>query len=168
MTLESFELVRILVLTTVAFVLAVALTPFWTHILYKYKLGKRIRNSGDTPIFSMMHAKKSGTPTMGGVLIWVVVVFLAVVLLYISQIFPNAWIGQFSFLTRSQTLLPLGVLVASALVGLIDDYMNVRGVGPQGGGIRLRHRFLIFLAYRMYQKRISVKIRYGRDNHLYF
>lgn len=145
MSLESFELVRILVLTTVAFVLTVALTPFWTHILYKYKLGKRIRNGGDTPIFSMLHAKKAGTPTMGGVLIWLVVVFLAVVLLYVSQIFPGAWLGRFSFLTRAQTLLPLGALVASAMVGLLDDYLNIRGIGS-GGGLRMRHRLLIYTA----------------------
>lgn len=146
MILESFELVRVLVLTTAAFIFAVALTPFWTHILYKYKLGKRIRNGGDTPIFSMLHAKKAGTPTMGGVLIWLVVFVLAVGLLYISQLFPDFWFGKFSFLTRAQTLLPLGVLIASASVGLLDDYLNVRGFGPKGGGLRMRHRFLLFVA----------------------
>ena len=146
MNLESFELVRILVLTTAAFILAVALTPVWTHVLYKYKLGKRIRNSGDTPIFSMLHAKKSGTPTMGGVLVWGVVLLLALGLLYFAQAFPGAWVAKFSFLTRPQTLLPLGALVASALVGLIDDFMNVRGVGTKGGGLRIRHRLLIYSA----------------------
>jgi len=146
MNLESFELVRILVLTSVAFVLAIALTPFWTHVLYKYKLGKRIRNGGDTPIFSMMHAKKAGTPTMGGVLIWGVVLVLAIVLLYFYNFFPESIIGRFSFLTRSQTLLPLGALVASALVGLVDDYMNVRGVGTKGGGMRMRYRLLMYTA----------------------
>jgi phospho-N-acetylmuramoyl-pentapeptide-transferase len=49
-------------------------------------------------------------------------------------------------LTRGQTLLPLGALIASALVGLLDDYLNVRGVGPEGDGLRLRHRLLIFTA----------------------
>jgi phospho-N-acetylmuramoyl-pentapeptide-transferase len=146
MTLESFELVRLLVLTTAAFVLAMILTPFWTHFLYKYKVGKRIRNGGHTPIFSMLHAKKAGTPTMGGVLIWLVTAFLAVALLYAAQIFPDLWLGRFSFLTRGQTLLPLGALIASALVGLLDDYLNVRGVGPEGDGLRLRHRLLIFTA----------------------
>ena len=146
MNLESFEIVRILVLTTLAFILAMALTPFWTHILYKYKLGKRIRSGSDTPIFSMMHAKKAGTPTMGGVLIWGVVFVLAVGLLYLSQIFPDFWLSKFSFLTRSQTLLPLGVLMASALVGLIDDYMNIRGVGPKGGGLSMRYRLIIYTA----------------------
>lgn len=144
MTLESFELVRVLVLTTLAFILAVAITPFWTHILYKYKFGKRIRNSGDTPIFSMLHAKKAGTPTMGGVLIWLVVLFLALGLLYFSQLFPGSWLARLSFLTRGQTLLPLGALVASALVGLLDDYLNIRGIGPRGGGLRTRHRLLIY------------------------
>jgi phospho-N-acetylmuramoyl-pentapeptide-transferase len=144
MTLESFELVRMLVLTTTAFILAIAVTPIWTKILYKYKLGKRIRNDGDTPIFSMFHAKKAGTPTMGGVIIWGVVFALAMILAYCAQWFPGTWISQFNFLTRSQTLLPLGALVASALVGLFDDYLNVRGIGSKGGGLRMRHRFWIF------------------------
>ncbi|MFH1253156.1 MAG: phospho-N-acetylmuramoyl-pentapeptide-transferase [Candidatus Uhrbacteria bacterium] len=145
MNLESFELVRILVLTFLAFIVAVAVTPAWTRILYKYKLGKRIRDDGDTPIFSMFHAKKAGTPTMGGVIIWGVVLALAIILAYCAQWFPNTWLSQFSFLTRSQTLLPLGALIASALVGLVDDYLNIRGIGAKGGGLRMRHRFLIFL-----------------------
>ncbi len=47
-------------------------------------------------------------------------------------------------MTRSETLLPLGALVASAVVGFVDDYFNVRGIGPKGGGLRMRHRLLIY------------------------
>jgi phospho-N-acetylmuramoyl-pentapeptide-transferase len=145
MPLEFFELVRMLVLTAVAFILAMAITPFWTKILYKYRLGKRIRNDGDTPIFSMFHAKKAGTPTMGGVIIWGTILLLAIVLAYLAFLFPGSVVGRLSFLTRAQTLLPLGALIASALVGLFDDYLNIKGVGSKGGGLRLRHRFLFFL-----------------------
>jgi len=49
-----------------------------------------------------------------------------------------------NFLTRSQTLLPLGALVISALVGLVDDFLNVKKIGPVGGGLRMRHRLILF------------------------
>lgn len=40
--------------------------------------------------------------------------------------------------------MPLGALVASALVGLVDDYLNVSRVGPHGGGLRMRHRIVLY------------------------
>jgi len=36
------------------------------------------------------------------------------------------------------------VLVAAALVGLVDDILNVRGIGSKGGGLRMRHRLLLY------------------------
>jgi phospho-N-acetylmuramoyl-pentapeptide-transferase len=50
-----------------------------------------------------------------------------------------------NFLTRQQTLLPLGILFATALLGLADDYLNVKGMGGgKGGGFRMRHRFWLY------------------------
>jgi len=66
----EFQIIKILFLSTFAFVFTVLWTPILTNFLYKYKLGKKIRNSGNTPIFSQLHAHKEGTPTMGGILIW--------------------------------------------------------------------------------------------------
>jgi len=146
MTLESFEIIRILLLTTAAFVMAVVWTPALTHVLFKYKMGKRIRDEASAPIFSKLHAKKAGTPTMGGVLIWVTLLVLALVLWQAHTWWPETWIGQLNFLSRTQTLLPLGALVASALVGLVDDYFNVRGIGSNNGGLRMGHRLLIYTA----------------------
>lgn len=146
MVLQSFQIVRVLTLSTLAFLVAIAWTPLLTKILYTFKLGKRIREGADTPIYQQLHAKKSGTPTMGGVLVWGTALLLAVLLFICSQFFPNSFLGQLSFFSRSQTLLPLGALIASALVGLLDDYLNVRGIGPLGGGLRIRHRLLTYTA----------------------
>ncbi|MAF25422.1 phospho-N-acetylmuramoyl-pentapeptide-transferase [bacterium] len=138
--IDNFEVIKVFLLTTLSFVVALAWTPALTHFMYKYKLGKSIRSSESAPIFSKMHQAKAGTPTMGGLLIWVTVLVLAVVFFYFDKFF-NGTLGQFSFLTRSETLLPLGALVASALVGLVDDFIDVRGTG---GGLRMRHRFIIY------------------------
>lgn len=135
--------VKIFFVTFISFALAMAWTPLLTHFLYKYKLGKQIRDDSKSPIFSRLHAKKSGTPTMGGILIWVTVLLVSVVIYYLAQLFDN-YFTYLNFLTRPQTLLPLGALVAAALAGLLDDYLNVRKIGPYGGGLSVKHRLLVY------------------------
>ncbi|MEK7615555.1 MAG: hypothetical protein AAB431_04200, partial [Patescibacteria group bacterium] len=136
MRLESFEIVRVLLLSAIAFVFAFSWSPVLTHFLHKWKLGKSIRSEADAPVFAKLHAKKNGTPTMGGILIWATVLFLAVFFFYVAPVFPaGSLFARLNFLSRAQTLLPLGALIASALVGLLDDYFNVRRIGPKGGGL---------------------------------
>jgi len=142
--MENFIIVKIFILTTVSFLIAFFSTPILTHFLYKFKLGKQIRQSPDSPIYSKLHSHKVGTPTMGGIIIWATVLILSVLLLYLNKIFPSSYIGQLNFLTRAETLLPLGALVATALVGLIDDWLGIKRIGPNGGGLNMKHRLLIY------------------------
>lgn len=142
----DFYIIKILILATISFFTAMIATPILTHILYKYKFGKNIRNSGETPLFSEMHAKKAGTPTMGGIIIWATTVLVAVVFYYVDILFPESYIADLNFLTRSQTLLPLGIFVASALIGLLDDIMDIWRWGAQGRGIPFRYKFIIYSA----------------------
>lgn len=144
--MDTFALIKILTLTAVSFVVTMAWTPFFTNLLYKYKLGKQIRDEASAPIFSQLHAKKIGTPTMGGLLIWVTTLVLAIILAQLARFFPESLFAKLNFLTRSQTLLPLGALVASAIIGLVDDYWDARKIGPNGGGLRMRHRLFIYTA----------------------
>jgi len=143
--MPAIEIVKILLLTTFGFIVAMLLTPAWTHFLYKYKLVKNIRDDGLTPLFSKMHKVKAGTPTMGGVLIWLTVLILALLFFWISKIWPSSMLANFNFLTRAETYLPLGALIASALVGLLDDWFNVsRQGGGKGGGLTIKHRLFIY------------------------
>lgn len=144
MTLESFEIIRVLALTAVGAIVAFALQPGLFKLLQAFNLSKSIRPSAIAPIFAKLHSKKAGTPTMGGVLVWGTVLILALFFLLAAKIDPNGYLAHFNFLSRSEVLLPLGALIASALVGLVDDYFNVRGIGPKGGGLRMRHRLGIY------------------------
>lgn len=143
--MQNFYVIKILFLTALAFIVTVFWTPFLTHFLYKYKLGKKIRNNGTTPVYSKLHAHKSGVPTMGGLLVWVTVLIFSILFFYISKIYPQGIFQNLNFLSRGETLLPLGVLVASAIVGLIDDFIDVSGKGiTGGGGLKIKHRLLIY------------------------
>lgn len=138
-----FPMMRILVISFLTFALGMALAPLLIHMLRKYKMGKQLRDAKDAPVFASLHAAKAGTPTMGGIVIWFTVLVIAGIVWSKCHIFGGA-VCDWNFLTRAQTLLPLGALIAAALVGLVDDYLNVRRIGPKGGGLRMRHRLISY------------------------
>ena len=140
----NFVVIKVFLLTTASFILAFLLTPIMTYFLYKYRFGKQIRSS--QPTFYRLHKDKAGTPTMGGLIIWVSVLVLAILFYYLTKIIPLDFFKNLNFLTRSETLLPLGALVASAIVGLVDDWLGVRGIGKNGGGLRIKYRLMIYTA----------------------
>jgi len=129
------QLVRFFLLTVASFVVAMILTPIWTKYLYKYKLSQKLRTKtwdGETPkIYLKLHAKKAGTPSMGGVLVWVTAAILTILF----------------NLTRSQTWLPVFVLVTTGFLGLVDDYLNVKGIGAvRGLSTKLKFFFQFLIA----------------------
>jgi len=125
---SKIELIRFFWLTGLSFLIAMIWTPLLTNFLYKYKLGKRIREDKNTPIFSKLHQHKAGTPTMGGILVWVTTAVLTIIF----------------NLERRATWLPLFAMVSSGLVGLVDDLMNIKGIGAFGGGLKFREKFPIY------------------------
>ncbi len=146
---DIFYISRILGLGAISFIVALAWTPALVHFLEKYKLGKQIRVE-KVPIFAKFHKKKEGTPTMGGVLIWGTVLFLTLLFWALAKIGEGTIFENLNFLTRRETLLPLGALVASALVGLGDDLLGVFKIGSNGGGLKIRHRLLIYTAIAIF------------------
>lgn len=142
--MNSFALTKILTLTSLSFAFALALTPILTKFLYKYKLGKQIRNDGSTPIFSKMHGQKEGTPTMGGILIWGTTVCLITIFWFLDIILGFSSFHWLNFMTRKETLLPIGALLGASLVGLADDWLDVRKLGHKGRGLRFRFKIWLY------------------------
>ena len=136
---------KILGLGAFAFFLGIALTPILTHFLYKYKMWRKdarttAPDGAPTPIFNKLHKEReTKAPRMGGILIWVTTLITALIFWFFGE--------KLNFLSRSQTWVPLGILIAGALVGLLDDFMTVWGKGTyKGGGLALTRRlFLIGL-----------------------
>ncbi|MCX6740428.1 MAG: phospho-N-acetylmuramoyl-pentapeptide-transferase [Candidatus Parcubacteria bacterium] len=143
--MDNFSVIKILFLTALAFIVALLSTPLLTHFMYKYKWGKNIRPAeSGAPVMSQLHAHKAGTPTMGGILIWVTTLVLALAFYGLAMWTDWGIFDKLNFLTRSETYLPLGALVAAALVGVVDDILNIKGIGSKGGGLQMRYKLLIY------------------------
>jgi phospho-N-acetylmuramoyl-pentapeptide-transferase len=149
MTLFVFNVIKVFSLATISSLIAVLWTPILTHFLYKHKLWKKVSGKKaflgeEAVVFNNLHKEKEvGTPRMGGLLIWVTVVVVIYLFFILSLIFPNTWIAEFNFLSRSQTWLPLFTLVIASFVGLIDDILTVGGWGnPSKGKTDINPGFL--------------------------
>ncbi|MFH1129597.1 MAG: phospho-N-acetylmuramoyl-pentapeptide-transferase [Patescibacteria group bacterium] len=147
MAINIFPIIKILTIAAISFIVALFSTPILTHFLYKYKLGKDNRDEGTTPVFTALHKKKDGTPIMGGILVWTTTIILAVGILVLTKLFgPDTIFSDYNFLTRKQTLLPLGVLLFTALIGLVDDFAGIKKMGKRGQGLQMRQRILLYTA----------------------
>jgi phospho-N-acetylmuramoyl-pentapeptide-transferase len=132
-TIDVSALRNVFLFTSISFGLGLLLAPILIRFLLNNKVGKRLRDHGidgkATPLFAKLHSSKAGTPTMGGLLFWVSTV--------LATLFFN--------LNRGQTYLPVFTLAAAGVIGAVDDLLNVRGKGSNGGGLRFLYRFPIFL-----------------------
>ena len=103
-----------------SFVLALVIGYLAIPILAKLKFGQRVRNDGPKT-----HIKKTGTPTMGGV------IFLIPVIV-VSLIFAGSSLG---FITIA-ILITLGY----ALIGFADDLLKV--VLKRSLGLKAKHKLI--------------------------
>jgi phospho-N-acetylmuramoyl-pentapeptide-transferase len=115
-----------------AFALVVILMRPYLQLLRALGFGKRIREEGPEA-----HQTKEGTPTMGGLLMIIVVISVALLL----------------ELVDASTFAPMATLGLVGLLGAADDYLNAR----TGDGIRVRQKLLwqsvvaVFIAYQIQQ-----------------
>ncbi|MBI2623364.1 MAG: phospho-N-acetylmuramoyl-pentapeptide-transferase [Candidatus Liptonbacteria bacterium] len=138
------EAVRVIIITTIAFGAALVCTPFWARALKRAGFAKQIRMGKDTPVFNELHMRKAGTPTAGGVIIWSTVLGLAALFGMLAALFDGAW-EYLNFLNRAETYLPLAALAIAAVLGLLDDWYGVLGIGgAPGGGLKVRHKLIVY------------------------
>ncbi len=135
-SIENSQLVEILFLAFLGFAMSMIITPLYTTLAYQYEWWKRPRTDAVTgekaKIFAKLHEEKHKRhiPTMAG-LIFLVSVTLVTLLFNLS---------------REQTWLPLAAFVGAALVGLIDDIINLRGNGLGIAGLNSKMKFLLVTA----------------------
>lgn len=148
LTLLNDSLTSAFILSVLAFLLAMFLTPIYTFVAYRFKFWKRQRTTSTTgenlSVFTKLHADKfkRNIPTMAGAIFVLAIVIVT-----------------FCFnLDRRETWLPLAALAGGALVGLIDDIINISGQGKGVAGLRSSLKFLmitgigVFLGWYFFAK----------------
>lgn len=155
------DIVKVFAPTALAFGIGIAFTPLLTHYLYKYKVwkkhpGKYAMDGTPAEEFNRIHKSREGkTPRMGGIVVWGSVLITTLTLWFLGTLFRDSIFSELNFLSRSQTWIPLGTLLAGALVGLLNDFYDVT---HHGNGLRLRMRLLIvtlvaaFVGWWFYEK----------------
>jgi phospho-N-acetylmuramoyl-pentapeptide-transferase len=143
--MQNLNLIKILLLGSTSFIVAYILTPVLTNFLYKNNLGKNIRSAQLAPIYNKLHSAKAGTPTMGGILIWGTVALFIVFFWLCDRFFHIESVSFLNFLSRRETLLPFGAFIGSAIVGLVDDWLDVKKLGHENKGLRFRYKIWLYL-----------------------
>lgn len=130
---QTTTIEAIFLLGLMGFAISMLITPIYTYISYKYQWWKKPRTTTLTgekaTEFQKLHAAKHrrNIPTMAGL---IVIIGVSLVTLLFN-------------LSREQTWLPLAAMIGAGLVGLLDDYINIKGEGKGVAGLRSKLKFLL-------------------------
>ena len=120
------NLIEIFAFAGISFLFATVIFPPFIRFVTKFKLTQKIKqeglSGGASKLFSALHAHKAGTPTMGGA----VIIFSILATIGVSRALAYFGILDHSILNRGETYLPIVTLAAVGILGLIDDYLNIK------------------------------------------
>lgn len=135
-TVQNNTLIRILLLGFLGFLTSMLITPLYTALAYRGHWWKKPRSqaiTGETAtVFNHLHAAKHKRhiPTMAGIIF----------------VLSTAVVTLLTNLSRPETWLPLAAMVGAGLIGLIDDVINIRGLGGALAGLKTKVKaFLLFM-----------------------
>lgn len=140
------DIIKVLVPATASFAVGILLAPLLSHYLYKYRVWKKtpgktaLDGSAAVEFAKLRSENETSTPRMGGVLIWASVTLVTLAVWLLARLVPSPLTEKLDFLSRSQTWIPLFALLAGALMGFVNDLLDIRPSGERG--VRLRTRIL--------------------------
>lgn len=144
------DIVKVFLPATIAFIVGISLTPTLAHFLYKHEMwkkksGKVAFDGASAEVFNELHkTKEVGTPRMGGIVVWASALITTFGLLLLSKFLPGTLMEKLSYLSRNQTWIPFATLILGALIGLLDDWLEVKGSRDYiAGGLSLKKRLLM-------------------------
>lgn len=112
-------MLKLALIPVTAFIVCALLGPVLIPYLHKLKFGQSIRECGPAS-----HMKKSGTPTMGGLM------------MLVALVLALFW-GKFT----PHVLIALVLTLGHAIIGFIDDYIKV--VMKRNLGLTAKQKFLL-------------------------
>lgn len=125
---------QVFLTAVLSLVLTIILTPLWIRILKRRNVGQFVREDGPEK-----HLEKQGTPTMGGLLI-ILVVLLSFGVMGWVRVFRTPGEFEFGRLLTEPSILVMAVMIACGLIGLVDDYLGV--IKERSLGLRARNKLI--------------------------
>ncbi|BCX15341.1 MAG: phospho-N-acetylmuramoyl-pentapeptide-transferase [Candidatus Parcubacteria bacterium] len=113
----ALNIIKLFFLALISFLTTLKFVPLYLKIALKFNLVNK--SKAKTVIFNQINKEKEGTPTMGGVLLWLPTIILAFTFYYLSQYI--SFFAFLNFLDRRETYLPLAALFLGGFFGLLDD-----------------------------------------------
>ncbi len=126
--LSLYPTYQVLATAFFAILLTGLLTPIWIRFQRSKNVGQVIRTDGPTE-----HLQKEGTPTMGGLLI-----IFAVIVIYFLMVGREGY--------TSKSILALGMVLATGVIGFIDDIRKVGNERSLGLSARYKLTWLLGVA----------------------
>jgi phospho-N-acetylmuramoyl-pentapeptide-transferase len=113
--------------------------------MWKKKPGKLDTAGNATPVYDKLYEKRDvGTPRMGGIVIWLSAFVVISLLWVLARFSPFEIFDKLEFLSRSQTWIPLAALMVGAFVGLLDDWLEIKGSRDNvSGGLSSTKRLIV-------------------------
>ncbi|HCB35751.1 MAG: hypothetical protein A2W52_02835 [Candidatus Taylorbacteria bacterium RIFCSPHIGHO2_02_49_25] len=143
------DLIKIFIPALLSFAIGIGITPILSHELYARKMWKKSAGKGsDAPLFNKLHEhRETGTPRMGGIVIWFSATLAVFAVSAAGAIANVPLLAKLDFLSRDQTWIPLTALLIGAVIGLVDDMLEIQGIKDnRAGGLSLKKRLLIVSA----------------------
>ena len=144
------DFIKVLLPFVISFTIGIAITPLISTYLYNNKMwkkraGKVDAEGNETVEFNKLHATREiSTPRMGGMIIWLSSTITVAIVWVIAHISANPVLLKLEFLSRTQTWLPLAALLVGAVVGALDDFLEIKGSGNNfSGGLSLIQRLMV-------------------------
>ncbi|HEY9584777.1 MAG TPA: hypothetical protein VJI33_04355 [Candidatus Paceibacterota bacterium] len=143
------DLAKIFIPAVISFIVGIILTVPIAKFLYKNEMWKKKAkevafDGSSTPIFNKMHAEREvKVPRMGGIIIWGSIIITTAMVFFADIVTDYKFLDKLDFLSRDQTWIPLLALFIGALVGLVDDYLEIKGNGSKVGGLSLKKRLVV-------------------------
>ena len=172
--MELQRLNYILILGIATFVITFVIYPFFIQLLYKLKAGKTLRDDATSwwkaEIFNKLHANKKWTPTMW----WALILLISLLVILWTVILNKFWYIKYSLINQKETYIILFAFFSMWILGLIDDYLNIKWVGKVKwltAKMKLIWMFLFsaFIAYWMYFKLwVDYVILWNTEIHIWF
>jgi len=138
--IDIASLIKIGFIGVISFFITLFSTPILTYFLYKYKFYPRFKEKDadwkkqpDYLKLKELHSNKKTTPRAGGIIIWIIPLFIAFLFYFLAKLVPLPFFQKLNFLSREQTWLPLFTLVGAGILGLIDDFYSVFGKNQEKG-----------------------------------